>query len=72
MGLVHESINVNRLTEYTRKSYYRTILYAQNTLIVRYRKLVCLGEFSLRAGYSRCCISQALSAFWEGRNALCY
>jgi meiotically up-regulated gene 157 (Mug157) protein len=37
MGLVHESINVNRLTEYTRKSYYRTILYAQNTLIVRYR-----------------------------------
>lgn len=64
MGLVHESINVNRNTEYTRKSARLAMTSGANKL-TKNRKLVCLGKFSVCAGDSRRCTSQASSDFQQ-------
>ncbi len=69
MGLIHESINVNRLSDYTSGLHCsKTVCY--NKLTRKYRKLVCLGQFGLCTDNIRYRISETSPAFQQGYVAL--
>jgi uncharacterized protein len=67
LGLIHESVNVNRVSDYTST-------FPQNLTSLHQanedRELVCMGEFGLRADHSGPCEAEAAYNIWERRKAL--
>lgn len=62
LGLVHESVNVNRVTDYTREF---SDLFIVHILIHWSRELVRMGQFGLCTDNSRYCSTEAAYNFWE-------
>ena len=67
-GLIHESINVDLVRDYTSKlvpdSHFVFLL------TLNYRTLVCMGELGLRANYSGSRAEKTTSSVWRGRGSL--
>lgn len=53
LGLIHESINVDRTKDFTRKSIVSRAVSITTNIV--YRCLVCVGQFSVCSDYSRPC-----------------
>lgn len=71
LGLVHESINVERVTDYTRKLITRSDD-GVRVLIERCRELVCMGELGVCADDPRRSAAKTGTVVWKRGGALSY